>query len=104
MVQAIDKYFPEGTKHTFPDGGYYVWAELPGDLDVCALAPRVAREINVCYGNGDIFYSEGNQPGMGRNCMRLNFSGQTEETIDKYFRLLGDYFKNELKKQEGSVC
>lgn len=96
MVKAIDDYFPEGTKHTYPDGGYYVWAELPGNLDVCALAPKIARELNVCFGNGDIFYSEGNEPGMGKNCMRLNFSGQTEETIEKYFKLLGDYLKAEL--------
>ena len=27
MIECIDKYFPEGTKRTFPDGGLFTWAD-----------------------------------------------------------------------------
>ena len=31
MLNAIKKYFPEGTKYTEPEGGLFVWVELPGN-------------------------------------------------------------------------
>ena len=37
MLKALDAYFPAGTKHTMPDGGYYVWVELPEGLDAAAM-------------------------------------------------------------------
>ena len=98
MIRALNSYFPAGTKHTYPDGGYYIWAELPEGLDTTALAREIGEELNVCYGNGTIFYSEGNPEGAGRNCMRLNFSGQTEEIIEKYFKLLGKFFTEKLNE------
>lgn len=47
MVKALDAYFPEGTKHTYPDGGYYVWVELPKELDTGKLAPGSGREAST---------------------------------------------------------
>lgn len=96
MVSALDAYFPEGSKHTYPDGGYYIWAELPKGLDTGRLAPEVAEQLNICYGEGSIFFSEGNSQGAGSNCMRLNFSGQTEAVITESMRRLGDFFKLKL--------
>lgn len=96
MVRALDDYFPEGTKHTYPDGGYYIWAELPEGLDATALAQEIGEKLNICYGNGTIFYSEGNPDGAGKQCMRLNFSGQTEENIENNFKLLGQFFSDKL--------
>lgn len=96
MLESLDKYFPEGTKHTMPDGGYYVWAELPGDLDAWELAGEVAEKLNICYGIGYAFYSEGNPNGVGKNCMRLNFSGLTENLIRENIEKLGAFFKSKL--------
>ena len=96
MLESLDKYFPEGTKHTVPDGGYYVWAELPEKLDAWELAKEVAEKLNVCYGIGSAFYSEGNPAGSGKNCMRLNFSGLTEDVIRENIEKLGNFFKSKL--------
>lgn len=103
MVKALDAYFPEGTKHTYPDGGYYVWVELPKELDTGKLAPEVAEKLNICYGDGSIFFSEGNPEGAGSNCMRMNFSGQTEESISENLKKLGNFFKVKLQ-QGGASC
>lgn len=100
MTKALDAYFPAGTKHTYPDGGYYVWAELPEGLDASALAREIGEDLNVCFGNGTIFYSEGNPDGAGARCMRLNFSGQTEESIEKNFKILGEFFCRKLAEKQ----
>lgn len=94
MLESLDAFFPEGTTHTLPDGGYYIWTELPEPLDATALSGQVAGCLNICYGLGSSFYSEGNPPGMGNRCMRLNFSGLNEATIRINIKKLGDFFKS----------
>lgn len=92
MLKAMDESFPKGTKHTYPDGGYYVWVELPENIDATALKGEVAEKLNVCYGDGSIFFTEGNPEGAGRNCIRMNFSGLPEKVIDENIRRLGKFF------------
>ncbi len=98
MLKAIDNYFPEGTKRTNPDGGYYVWVELPKEINATEMAIEVAENLNVCYGVGSIFYTEGNEEGAGDNCIRMNFSGLSEDVIEANVKKLGDYFKTKLGK------
>ena len=78
------KYLPAGTRHTVPEGGLFVWAELPGGLDAKALLNKCV-ENNVAYVPGTFFYVEGGH----ENTMRLNFSNATIEDIDKGMRALG---------------
>lgn len=97
MLKAIDASFPESTKHTLPDGGYYTWVELPKCINASAMKGEIAEKLNVCYGDGAIFFSEGTEEGSGTNCMRLNFSGPDEETIDTYIRRLGEFFCEKME-------
>lgn len=92
MTQTIDKYFPKGTKRTSPDGGYYVWVELPKGLDSGRMAKELVDVHNVCYANGSIFYSEGCEEGEGSNTIRMNFTGQTEESIRLNVKAIGEFF------------
>ena len=78
------KYLPAGTRHTVPEGGLFVWAELPEGMDAKALLDRCV-ENNVAYVPGTFFYVEGGH----ENTMRLNFSNATIEDIDKGMRALG---------------
>lgn len=84
MQDAIAACFPKGVKVTDPDGGLFIWAELPGDVDTMALLPRAA-ESGVAYIPGANFYVDG----TGKNTMRLNFSNATTEKIEKGVSLLG---------------
>lgn len=97
MIESIDKYFPEATKHTNPNGGFYVWVELPENLNAWKLAEEIADKLNICYGIGPVFYSEGNPEGTGENCMRLNFTGLTEDVIRENIEKLGDFFKSKIQ-------
>lgn len=96
LLESLDKYFPAGTKHTEPDGGYYVWVELPEGLSAVDLAGEVASKLNICYGIGAAFYSEGNEAGAGSRCMRMNFSGLTEDVIRENVEKLGVFFLSKM--------
>ena len=63
-----------------------------GRLHATALKGEVAEQLNVCYGDGSIFFTEGNPEGAGRNCIRMNFSGLPEKVIDENIRRLGKFF------------
>ena len=101
LLEAIDESFPEGTVHTMPDGGYYTWVTLPEELDAAALQKEINEKLNICYGEGRVFYTEGNPEGAGHNCVRLNFSGLREDVIAENARKLGQYFTEALAKIRG---
>ncbi len=60
---------PEGTQHTLPQGGLFVWAALPDGMNAQDLLPR-AIEKGVAYVPGTHFFADGGH----ENALRLNFS------------------------------
>lgn len=86
MMKCLDELFPEGTKHTFPDGGLFTWAELPGGIDTAQLLPE-ANAHKVAYVAGAGFFTE---PGKGGNCMRLSFGGVQPDKIRVGMQRLAD--------------
>ena len=53
-----------------PDGGWFLWAELPPPLTAGALAPA-AESNGVAYVEGSRFFADGTG---GRSHLRLSFS------------------------------
>lgn len=97
MMESIDKYFPEGTKRTSPDGGLFIWVELPGNLNATELLVEATTnpEIGAAYIAGEGFFVEGN--GKGSNCMRLGFGSVTPKTIEVGIKKLGELFCSKLQ-------
>ena len=87
MMACIEKYFPEGTKKVYPDGGLFTWVELPGKINTTELL-KEANERKVHYIAGEGFFVEGN--GKGQNCMRISFGNVTPEQIVIGMKRLGD--------------
>ena len=83
------KYFPEGTKHTVPQGGLFVWAELPEGYDALPALNRAIEE-NVAFVPGVHFYPEGGHA----NTLRLNFSMQECDNIRIGMERLGRAIAN----------
>ena len=81
-------FFPEGTKHTLPQGGLFVWAELPEGVDAMAALNR-AIEQNVAFVPGTHFYPDGGHA----NTLRLNFSMQEVDDIRAGMERLGRAIK-----------
>ena len=94
MLDALDKYFPEGFSYSRPEGGMFIWAEGPEGLDMEKLYHEaVAR--NVAYVPGKYFYT---REGEGLATMRLNFTMSDVPVIDSAVKTLGELFSNYVKK------
>ena len=78
------KFFPEGTVHTVPQGGLFVWAALPEGMDAMEVFKR-AVDNNVAFVPGTHFYTDGGH----LNTLRLNFSMSDIPTIKEGMERLG---------------
>ena len=94
MVEAMKQYFPSEVKFTQPNGGLFLWVELPKELDTTALLPA-AVEKSVAYIPGAPFHPDG----TGKNTMRLNYSKPTETEIEEGIKRLSELFKETLKSK-----
>ena len=83
--------FPAGTRYTRPEGGLFIWVELPEGIDAKALLDQ-AVERHVAYVPGTHFYSGGGH----ENTLRLNFSNSTVEQIHTGMAVLKDIIGNAL--------
>ncbi len=95
MLQALEKYFPEGCSWTHPQGGLFLWARVPDSIDLTELMPRAVAH-KVAYVPGFAFYPD---PHRGRNTMRLNFSCEQPEQIEEGIRRLGNLLKEVLAER-----
>ncbi len=80
--------FPEGTTYTRPEGGLFIWVELPEGIDTKDLLPQ-AVERHVAYVPGTHFYALGGHA----NTLRLNFSNSSLEQIHTGMDVLRDVFR-----------
>jgi len=69
MLEALDKYFPEGCRWTHPHGGMFLWATLPEHIDTKEMFNDALKE-KVAYVHGRAFYTEGLSMWTGEVQMR----------------------------------
>ena len=91
MCSLIDEKFPKSIKRTNPEGGMFVWLDLPDGADANELLKK-ALEVNVGYVPGGPFYPNGGND----NTIRLNYSTMSEEQIVEGISILGELFHKEL--------
>lgn len=78
MLDALARHFPAGVRWTKPEGGMFLWVELPPHFDTTELLAE-ALEEKVAFVPGAPFFAA-EKP---RNFMRLNFSNQRPERIEQ---------------------
>jgi DNA-binding transcriptional MocR family regulator len=81
LATSLRTHIP-GVRFTEPDGGYFLWVELPEDVDVDLVLPAAA-ERGVAVVKGSDFVVAG-----GRHALRLAFSAVTADRIDEGVRRL----------------
>jgi len=79
-------HMPDGTRCTPPEGGFFMWLELPEGMSADALLP-VAQEAGVIYVAGSACFTEGHH-----NTLRLAYSGVSPEEITVGMERLGAVF------------
>ncbi|MCT4593415.1 MAG: PLP-dependent aminotransferase family protein [Anaeromicrobium sp.] len=94
MLEIIKEKFPKSIKHTNPEGGMFIWLDLPKGVDATKLLEKSIEEISVGFVPGGSFFTE---PGY-ENTIRLNFSTVDEEEIIEGMNRLADFLTKELEK------
>ncbi len=94
-VDCLHKYFPEGTKVIKPEGGLFIWVELPENTpDTTTLYDEAVSRLNIAFLAGRTFFVD---PKDGDHGMRMSFGSLSLEDIEKGIRQLGDLIKSEMK-------
>jgi DNA-binding transcriptional MocR family regulator len=83
-LTSLRKYFPRDTHIASPTGGYFLWIELPDDVDSLELH-RLALQSNISIAPGPIF-SARRQFG---NYVRLNYGHPWTAQMDTAIAQLG---------------
>ena len=94
MLEALERYFPEGARWTEPKGGLFLWVTLPEEVDTLELMPKAIAK-HVAYVPGSAFYASNGLP----NTFRLNFSNAQPEQIEIGIRRLGEVIAEELESK-----
>ena len=83
--------FPDGVSYTKPEGGLFLWAELPEGVSAVELLKK-AIEKKVAFVPGTHFFADGGH----ENTLRLNFSASTPAQIDQGMDTLRSLISGEL--------
>lgn len=76
MVEMLGKTMPLGVTFTHPQGGLFLWVELPRYIKAMELLQDCLKN-NVAFVPGDSFFPNGGV----ENTFRLNYSNMSEEKI-----------------------
>jgi DNA-binding transcriptional MocR family regulator len=103
MLAAMDRHFPPGIRYTRPQGGLFLWVELPERLNARDLLAACLAE-NVAFVPGGAFFPNGGH----ENTIRLNFSNMPDERIREGIRRLARVIRDQLAAapdaEAASVC
>jgi 2-aminoadipate transaminase len=92
MINCIKEEFPVDIKYTTPEGGLFLWVELPSNIKAKELFDR-ALENKVAFVPGDSFFPKGNC----KNTLRLNYSNMPEDKIIEGIKRLGAVLKGMIE-------
>ena len=81
----IARHFPPGTRVTRPDGGYFLWVELPPQVDALQLHElALAQQISIAPGHlfsaSDAF----------RHCIRINYGHPDDGRCERALKNVGE--------------
>ncbi len=85
MLDALARSMPEDASWTRPDGGYFVWVELPSGPPAAELLVE-AEKAGVTFVKGTDFYAGGAD---GEHALRLAFSFVSPDEIAEGVSVLG---------------
>lgn len=92
LLQALDRYFPEGFQWTQPEGGMFIWVEGPPGFDAEQLYWRcIARK--TAFVPGKFFFA---RPGTGLGTLRLNYTMADAATLDHAVSVIAQVIRTEM--------
>jgi len=91
MLSALDRHMPPGTRWTRPEGGLFIWAQLPAGMRAEEVLEDALKE-EVAFVPGAPFFAEKPR----HDFMRLNFSNRPPELIEEGMARLGRAVRRRL--------
>ncbi len=92
MLVALEEHFPAEARWTRPQGGFFVWVDLPEFVDTQTMLAE-AVEHGVTYVPGTAFFPDG----RGKNSMRLAFCYAEPDAIGEGLRRLAEVLEDRLE-------
>lgn len=89
MLEALDKYMPKSATWTKPEGGMFVWVNLPDYMNGADLLAAAIETEKVAFVPGKAFHADG----TGANTLRLAYSCANDEMIDEGIKRLGNLIR-----------
>lgn len=84
MCDLIDSELGDFVKYVRPEGGLFVWCELPENVDMLDFVKEcIANKVAVVPGTAFMINDE------STNCFRMNFSTPSNEKIIEGMKILG---------------
>ena len=93
MLKALEKYVDPRVTFTHPNGGLFIWGELPEGYDGCKLCQEITKKKVACV-PGNAFLTDENGVSNG---FRLNFSMPSLENIEIACQRIGETVAEFLK-------
>lgn len=84
MLETMKEEFLEEVEYTYPEGGLFIWVELPKHLD-SRIIMKDCLANNVAYVPGWSFFPNGGT----ENCFRLNYSNMSDDRIVEGIKRIG---------------
>ncbi len=92
MCECMDKYFPASVTHTTPQGGIFLFCEMPEGHDSKeVMAKAVERGVAFVPGSTTMIDDK-----AVYSTFRMNYSTASFEQIEKGIKILGDLLKEEV--------
>jgi len=88
FTEAIERHFPEGTRLTLPQGGYFLWLKLPDGVNALQLH-KLALANGISIAPGPIFSAQRSYTSY----IRLNYGHIWEAGIETALETLGRLVK-----------
>lgn len=85
MLDALERFMPEGCAWTRPDGGLFVWVTLPRQIEAALLFETSMKSAKVAFVPGNLFYPD---RAVGHEC-RLSFATARPDIIFEGIERLG---------------
>lgn len=97
-LQACERYLPQGSRYTRPEGGMNLWVELPEGMDAGGEMLARAQRDGVSYLPGRHFSVTRDFS----NCFRISFAGLAPDRIRQGLEILGSIYRSEWQRVEAA--
>ena len=91
MLKALEEHMPDEVKWSHPKGGFYIWVEMPENMDSTEILKESIKNGAV-FVTGKTFDPQNTK----NNFFRLSYSNMDKNQIEKGVKIIGDAIKKHL--------